>query len=146
MNPATQHNIGAFVVPVTSVFPQSSAAATINGSSLQRSVHGLPLSCVVHQHVGALGGAPATTSVVSKIQHSPDNSTWADYTADGASAVAATPALTAASTGNRANVDLSGANDWIRVVTTISFTGGTSPTAVVAAEMIIGGEALLPAT
>ena len=145
MTPAFQHNIGAFIVPITSIFPQSSAAAVINGSSLQRSAHGLPLSAVLHQHIGAIGGAPSAASVVSKIQHSPDNATWADYTPDGASAVATTAALTAATTGNRLNVDLSGANDFIRIVTTITFTGGTSPTVIVAAELIIGGESLLPA-
>jgi len=145
MTPSFQHNVGAYVAPVTSVFPQSSAAATINGASVRRSAHNMPLSCLLHQVVGAVGGAPSASSVQTTLQHSPDNATWTNYIPDGASSVAQTPAITAANLGSGAAVDLSGAFDYIRAVTVITFTGGTSPTAQVYSDIILGGEAVLPA-
>ncbi len=144
MNPVTQHNIGALLAAVTSVFPQSSAAATVDGSSIDRDAHSMAGSCVLHQVAGALGGAPSTASVITKLQDSADNSTFADYKPDGVN-VATTVALTAADTENSVNVDLAAARRYIRAVTTVAFTGGTSPTALVAADVILGGENTAPA-
>jgi hypothetical protein len=143
---ARQRNIGAFIIPVTSVDVQSSGAATINGSAIQLAAHGYPQSAVVHQRVGALSGTPSTTSVVTKVQTSADGSTnWTDYTDPDTGVVAATPAVTAATLGSRINVDLSNALEWIRLVTTIAFTGGSSPAALVYASAIFGGEPNNPA-
>jgi hypothetical protein len=138
------HNIGSYVVPITSVLPESSAAGTINGSSIDRALHNLPQSCILHQVVGAETGAPSATSVQTKLQDSPDNSTWSDYKA-GTATVQETAALTAASTENTAAIDLTNANRFIRAVTIVAFTGGTSPAILVAADIIIGGERELPA-
>ncbi len=140
----TQRNIGALLSPVTSVFPESSVAATVNGSSADRQAHSMAGSCSLHQVVGALGGAPTTTSVITKLQDSADNSTFADYKPDGVN-VATTAALTAATTENGVNVDLTAARRYIRAVTTVAFTGGTSPTALIHASVILGGEATVPA-
>jgi len=140
----TQRNIGALLATVTSVEPQSSAAATVNGGSIDRQAHSLAGCCVLHQAAGAVGGAPSTTSVVTKLQHSSDNSTWADYKPDGVN-VATNAALTAANTENSLSVDLTAANRYIRAVTTVSFTGGTSPTALVVADVILSGENTLAA-
>jgi hypothetical protein len=140
---AAQHNIGSYVVPVTSVFPESAAAGTINGSSIDRSVHNMPNSCVLHQVVGAESGAPSAASVQTKLQHSPDNSTWSDYTIG--TTVQETAALTAANTENTAAIDLGGAYRFIRAVAIVSFTGGTSPAILVAADIILGGERELAA-
>jgi hypothetical protein len=144
MNPVTQHNIGALLATVTSVEPQSSAAATINGAAIDRQAHSMPLSCVLHTAVGALGGTPTTASVQSTLQHSPDNSTWTNFLYDGVNTAQA-PALTAANTENSLSVDLWLANRYIRVVTVVGFTGGTSPTALVNADVILGGEQTLAA-
>jgi len=144
MGTALQHNIGAFVALVTAVSPQAASAA-VNGASVDRALHNLPLSCVLHNIAGAATGAPSALSVVSKLQHSPDNSTWSDYIPPGASTVAVTPALTAASTDNSVAIDLSSANRFIRAVTTPTLTGGTSPTILLATDIVLGGEALLPA-
>jgi hypothetical protein len=145
MTPAFQHNIGAFVAVATSVLPQSSAAATVDGSSVDRFAHGHALSCVLHQVAGADSGTPTTVSVQTKLQHSADNSTWADYTPPGASSVAETVALTAASTENSVAIDLSSADQYIRAVTTVAFTGGTSPAIEVAADIVLAGEDRLAA-
>jgi hypothetical protein len=144
MSFAAQHNIGSYVVPVTSVFPESAAAGTINGSSIDRMVHNLPNSCVLHQVVGAESGAPTTASVQTKLQDSPDNSTWNDYKA-GTTTVQETAALTAANSENSAAIDLGAANRYIRAVTIVSFTGGTSPAILVAADIVLGGERELAA-
>jgi hypothetical protein len=59
--------------------------------------------------------------------------------------VAQTPALTAANTDNALPVDLSSAFRYIRSVTTVAFTGGSGPAALVAADVILGGEPKLAA-
>ena len=92
----------------------------------------------------APAGAPTTTSVISTLQHSPDNSTWTSYLPDGVNA-AVEPALTAANTENEIDVDLSLANRYIRISTVVAFTGGTSPTALVTGWLSLGGESYQPA-
>jgi hypothetical protein len=141
---AAIHNVGSYVIPVTSVFPESASAGTINGTSIDRALHNMPLSCVLHQVVGAESGAPTATSVQTKLQDSPDNSTWSDYKA-GTTTVQETAVLTAASSENSAAIDLGGANRFIRAVTIVSFTGGTSPAILVAADIVLGGERELAA-
>ena len=143
MDITTLRNIGSIVVPVTSVFPQNAAAGTINGAGIDRSLHNLAGSCVLHQVTGAESGTPTTASVQTKLQHSPDNSTWSDYQIN--SIVQETAALTAANSENTAAIDLTGANRFIRPVTIIAFTGGTSPEIQVAAGVILGGERELAA-
>lgn len=137
-------NIGALVDVVTSVEPQSSAAATINGTGIDRQLHGNALSCVLHTIEGAVSGAPSASSVQSKLQDSADNSTFADYKPDGVN-VAQAAALSAANTENGLAVDLTNARRFIRAVTVVGFTGGTSPSALVAADIVLAGERTLPA-
>ena len=144
MNTASQRNIGAFIAAVTCVLPQAASAA-VDGSSIDRFAHNLPLSCVIHQAVGAETGSPSGVSVVTKLQHSQDDSTWSDYVQPGDSSVIETAALTAVNTQNSVAVDLSSAYRYIRPVTTPTFTGGTSPTIEAATTVILGGEALAPA-
>ena len=139
----TQRNIGALIVPVTSVFPESASAGTINGTSIDRTLHNLANSCVLHQVTGAETGAPTTASVQTKLQHSPDNSTWSDYQIG--TTVQETAALTVANSENTAAIDLTGAYRFIRPVTIVAFTGGTSPAIEVAAGVILGGERELAA-
>jgi hypothetical protein len=143
MSLAHIHNVGSFVVPVTSVFPESAAAGTINGASIDRALHNMPNSCVLHQVVGAESGAPTTTSVQTTLQHSPDNSTWSNFQIG--STTQQTAALTAANSENTAAIDLAGAYRFIRAVTIVAFTGGTSPAALIAADIVLGGERELAA-
>ena len=138
------HNVGSYVVPVSSILPESAAAGTVNGTSIDRVLHNMPQSCVLHQVVGAESGAPATASVQTKLQDSPDNSTWSDYKA-GTANVQQTAALTAANSENTAAIDLAAANRFIRAVATVAFTGGTSPAILLAADVILGGERELAA-
>src|SRR5580704_12464202 len=96
----TLRNIGSIVVPVTGVFPQLAAAGTINGASIDRTLHNMAGSCVLHQVVGAETGAPTAVSAQTKLQHSPDNSTWSDFQIN--STVQETAALTVANSENTA--------------------------------------------
>lgn len=142
----TQQNIGAYVAAVTSVAAQSITAA-VNGSSIDRQAHSTPLSCVLHLSLGAVGGAPSAIGAVAKIQHAPDNSSWVDYKPDGVN-VATTAALASTSATEQEtslSVDLSLASRFLRVVVTPNFTGGTSPSVLGLAELILGGEQTLAA-
>ena len=143
MSFANVHNVGSYVVPVTSVFPESASVGTINGASIDRALHNMPQSCVLHQVVGAESGAPTTTSVQTTLEHSPDNSTWSNYVIG--TATQQTAALTAANSENTAAIDLGGAYRFIRASTVVAFTGGTSPAALVAADIVLGGERELAA-
>jgi hypothetical protein len=146
MDIVSQLNIGALAVPTSGVRPQSASAGAINGASVDRAARNMPLSCLLHQNVGALGGAPSTTSVVTKLQDSADNSSFADYApANQNNVVQACAALTATNTDNAVGINLSSARRYIRAVTTVAFTGGTAPTALVAATLVVAGENLVPA-
>ncbi|MEE9140513.1 MAG: hypothetical protein V3U18_07020 [Alphaproteobacteria bacterium] len=134
---ATQHDIGAEVKSVKGINPADSAAATINGPAIDRSGF---LSAVLHHASGAATGTPTAQTVDSKLQDSADGSTgWADITG------AAAAQLTADDTDADVNVDFGTTKKFIRVVTTVGFTGGTSPTIPVAATVMLGGPDVLPA-
>lgn len=134
------HNIGALVVAAACLMPQSSPAAAVNGNAIDRLAHNRPLSCVLHQVAGAVSGAPTGISIVSKLQHSPDGVTWADYTLIDGVTVYTTAALVAANSENSLNINLGSAARYIRTVTTLAFTGGTTPAALLAVDLVLGGE------
>lgn len=136
-------NIGSYILPKVAIAPQSSVAATVNGTGVNRDGY---LSAVLHGVTGAVSGAPTTTSVVYKIQHSNDDGSTDAYADadDNQGNALAMAALTAASSDKRMDIDLSGLKKYVRVVATISFTGGTSPAALIFAELTLGGAASLP--
>jgi hypothetical protein len=136
---STQRNIGELALPVMSVPPQSSAAATVTGTWLDRTAHGSALSAVLHGMLGAVSGAPSAIDVTVQLQDATSNG--------GAGAANFGPAITlsAADTDGVANIDLSGAREFVAAVVTVAFTGGTSPAALVAADVVLGGEQELPA-
>jgi hypothetical protein len=140
----TQKNIAALAVAVSSVVPQASAAQTIDGTSIDRQKHSMALSAILHTATGAESGAPSTASVQSTLQHSPDNSTWTNFLYDGTN-TAQGAAITAANQDQNYAVDLTLAYRYLRVVTVVAFTGGTSPTIGVAADLVLGGEQTLAA-
>lgn len=140
----TQRNVAAILLAIASVRSQSASAA-VNGNSIDRFAHSVPGSCLLHQDLGAVTGSPTAVSVVTVLQDSADGVTFANYLPDGVN-VAQTPAATAADTDAQVAVDLTAARRYIRAVTTPTFTGGTSPAALVAANVILGGENTQPAT
>ena len=138
-----QRNIGALIALVPAIPPESSSGGTINGTALDRFAHGLPNSCVLHQMVGAISGAPTATSVQTKLQHSQDDVTWSDFQINGTTQ--ATAAIAAANTDGSIGIDLTTAYRFIRAEMVVTFTGGTTPAALVAADLVLGGERSLPA-
>jgi hypothetical protein len=144
MNVATQRNIGALVSVVTSVQDAAATAGTVNGATIDRVSHSMTQSCVMHTVLISDAGGPSAISVQSTLQHSPDGANWSNYEPDGVNAAQAS-ALTAVATENSLPVDLTLADRYIRVSTVVTLTGGTSPTAAVVADLILGGENTLPA-
>lgn len=132
-----QRNIGSLIKPVASVRPQA-ATATVNGGSVDRIAHNLPLSALMRTALGAVTGAPSSFTVQAKVQDSADNSTFADYAPLGT--VIQGAVLAAANSDDLVPVNLSSARRYVRVVETIAFTGGTSPTIEIAADLILSGE------
>lgn len=140
----TQKNIGGMVVSLQSVDPIASAAATINGTTIDRMAHSMPLSCLLHTQTGAETGAPTSVTVTSTLQDSADNTNWANYLPDGVNPATA-PAVAAISADGNFSIDLTLARRFLRIVTVIAFVGGTAPTIAVAAELVLGGEQTLAA-
>jgi len=139
-----QHNIGSIVQEITSIFPAATqAAGTVNGSSIDRQLHQLPLSCLLHLVLGAVTGAPSATSVVATLQHAPDNATWTAFLYDGTHTAQVTGS--AATTDYNYAVDLALAYRYLRVSAVVSFTGGSSPSVYLESGLILGGEQLLAA-
>lgn len=138
---SAKSNIGEMIAAVTSVLPQSSTGGTISGSAVDRYAHGVALSCLVHHVAGAITGSPSAASVVTTIEDSADGSTgW------GTVPNSTGPTnLTAQNTEASSSVNLSSAKRYVRTKTVVTLTGGSSPAALVAADIILGGAAELPA-
>lgn len=139
-----QKNVASLIAPETSIVPQA-ATASVNGTSHDRGNHSMPLSCALYTTLGAVTGSPTSFTVQSKVQDSADGTTFADYKPDGVNTAQDAAALTAASTAQWTAVDLTNARRYVRAVSTISFTGGTSPSIEIATVVIFGGENTLAA-
>lgn len=126
------------------IAPQALAAATANGTGVDRvSAAGEFASCCIAAVTGATSGTPTTETATFKLQDSADNSSFADYVPPGLAA-APTLVLSAANTAGQLGIDLSGARQYVRVVCTNAFTGGSSPTLLVAAALVLGGAQVDP--
>lgn len=132
-------NVGAILKAAIGIEPQSSAAGTVNGGwhSLRSN---RPLSCVIHGQTGQATGTPTTQSVTYKLQDAADDGsgsvdagTAADFTGGGGTAI------TADSSDDEIDVDLKGARDYVRVVGTVAFTGGSTPEQLIASTIVFGG-------
>ncbi len=135
---SSQRNIGELLAVVTAVPPQSfSGSGAVNGTGIDRYAHNNAASCVVHLSSGAVSGAPTSFTLTAQLEHAPDNATWSTF--------GASFDVTAAGADASQNVDLSGASEYLRVVVTPAFTGGTSPAVLGQADLILGGEQELPA-
>jgi len=131
-----QTDAGKYIKPVAGFSPQASdGTAAIEGPAIDRTGF---LSAVLHGRTGAVTGAPTAQTYDLKLQESADGSTWTDIPG------AAITQITAADTEADVNVNLAGAEKYIRAVGTVTFTGGTTPTLQVAATVILGGADVKP--
>lgn len=110
----------------------------VNGTGIDRMPKGDTgfLSAKLIVNNGATSGTPTSFTNTCKVQDSADNSAWADLvpTSGSASVVNAT-----ASSVAEVNVDLSNARKYVRVVETIAFVGGTAPTLLANATLVLFG-------
>lgn len=149
MNLATNKDIGAFLKAEigTPTFADD-GAAPVNGTGIDREGHN---SCVLLAQAGAATGSPSAQTHDAKIQHSSLlASGYTDYvTPQGAQVGTPGDAEIVQQTADDAvavkNVDLSGAKKFIRVVSTVVLTAGTSPTWPVSTSLILGPKDELPA-
>lgn len=129
-------NVGSLIKVVTSHAPKTSAGETINGSAVDRQDF---LSCVLAARAGAATGTPTSFTFNAKLQDSADGSTgWADITGG------AVAAISADNGEKHVNVNLSSAKRYLRVVSVIAFTGGTSPALPVQTDVVLGGAQITP--
>lgn len=138
------NSIGEFIQAQSNILPQSATAAqVIKGAALLRMGDGIQFgSCVMAARIGAAAGTPSGVTVTIKIQTSPDTTDgdFVDYVDEfGNGSGAGALVLDAASSAGHLNVDLAGANLYVRLVITMDLVGGSSPTAPVSGEIVLGG-------
>lgn len=111
------------------------SAGAVNGTGIDRKPKGGTgfdsAKLVINN--GATSGSPTSFTNTCKVQDSADNSTFADYTPPTGSASAVN---STASSAAELEVDLSMARRYVRVVETIAFVGGTSPTLLANATLV----------
>jgi len=113
----------------------------VNGVALNRTGY---LSAAVVYTAGICPSIPTGFTAALKIQDSPDGSTgWADFVTIATLGTAAD--LSAASTTQYFDVNIRGAKKYIRVVQTLAFTGGTSPSQLAAIALVLGDKNIEPA-
>lgn len=129
-------NSGALSTGKRAVSPQSLSGTTAaNGVGIDRSGYD---SMKIIGSTGAVSGTPSSFTVTYKLQDSADNSTFTDVSGQSFT-------VAAADSENSLNVNLIGLNQYIRVVMTPAFSGGSSPAVLAAAAVSLGGAAVLPA-
>ena len=137
MSIANVHNMGAYIKAVKGHSPKNASSETINGAAIERTDF---KSCKLHAACGAASGSPTAQAVDSKLQQSVTGSgAWTDITG------AAVTQMIADDGEEFVDVDLGGVENYIRVVTVILLTAGTTPAIAVAAEVTLGGAMELPA-
>lgn len=141
LNFANSLKMGPLFKGTRGTIPAAPVAGTRNGSAINRRVGGsLAMSLTLIATTGAETGSPSARTFDAKIQDSADGSTgWADYIPPDQTTVAAVTQITAASSEAEVDVNLSGAKQYVRVVDTLAFTGGTSPTLGIQTTVVLGG-------
>jgi hypothetical protein len=134
--------IGPEIKVLTGTPPVAQSGGAVNGTGVDRL--GLD-SMVLDVECGAVTGTPTSFSLDCKVQHSDDNSTFADWQPAGTAISGAIAQITTASSRKRKTVNLQGAKRYVRSVTTVAFVGGTTPTCPNAAVMVFGSPMSLPA-
>jgi hypothetical protein len=134
-------DIGAHIIERIGNVPlASSGGAARNGTGIDRQgFHSAVLVC----SSGAVTGAPTSFTFAAKVQDSDDNSVFADYKDDGTN-VTAIANITAANSIARKRFSLMRARRYVRVVETVTFVGGTTPTLAVQETVTLGGASEQP--
>lgn len=108
---------------------------------------GIPLSATLLVLKEATINTPSTQTLDVKITHcDTSGGSYTDYTDPSTGAVAAITQDTSAAAGGieLANVDLSKAKQYLKVVATTAFSGGSSPATPHSVAIILGGYTVTP--
>lgn len=124
-------DIGALIGVRFQALPQAAEDGDIEGDAIDR----LQIeSCVIAHACGEATGTPDSYTVDTKLQHSDT-----DVAEDFVDADLAADQLVGDSTSAYLDVNLGPLKRYIRLVSTVAFTGGTSPAVPVVAVVILGG-------
>ncbi len=140
-------NIGEYIKTVINVVSPS-ATAEVTGQAVQivgqtGGENFAYRSAQIALQIGAPAGAPTALSVTAQLETSPDGmSGWSAFTDLRGHGLIT---LAAASTAATANVLIQGAQAYLRLAVTPTFTGGTSPSVPVAGVIVLGGASQNPA-
>lgn len=145
-------NVGGHVTLRPGIFQGALTAggsgnnSALTGAAVDRAGLEYPLSCVLATFAEATLQSGQTLTLTTKLQHSANNSDWADFATEAAAVVATGPSGGGAVTAtHELDVDLSGANEYVRAVVTPDLSASGTDTAVVMAAICFGGEPELPA-
>lgn len=132
MSVAEQLNIGAFIKPFLGIkATNAGAAVTVTGAVIDRTGFS---SMVLHGFCGDAAGSPTAQTVDFRLQQSPTSGgSFADVTDE------VLTQLTADNTAAERDIDLSGLDNFIKVICDIVLTGGSTPTIPVGSSVILGG-------
>lgn len=121
-------NIGGHLNPVDALRPVdaiTAAAFALVGLEVDRETANS--MCWVTQ-TGAVTGAPSATTVDSKLQHRNSSAeSWVDCAVTPGNAAVAITQITAANTLRKVNIDLTPYKRFVRAVTSVVHTAGTTP-------------------
>src|SRR5574343_419651 len=136
----TFNRVDALVTQIAQIRPV--AAISSNGATNGATIDKQALSEVFEEalfvsHVGATSGSPTSFSVVTKIQDSADGSNWSDIT-DTQIVEAATKTISDINTVSTLAVRLSALRRYVRMVETVTLTGGSSPTVFIYGMALLG--------
>ena len=128
-------DIGAHVKTLSAFRPVAQAAGSPTAIALDRLGFN---SCELHVGTGASTGAPTSLTVDASITHSDTSGgAYTAYTPPTGSAAIAQ--ITGVNSEARASVNLAGAKRFVKGDCDVAFVGGTAPTVVVDAELVLGG-------
>ena len=136
------------IKPYEGVPPSTLSGSTpINGTSIDRlggDTSAPYESMDLEVSTGASTGSPSSYAHTFALQHSTaSGSGFVAYT-DPTTGSAVVVTASADASMFRAKVNLKGANQYVRVVCTPAFTGGTSPATPIGCHMVFGGAAVSP--
>lgn len=135
-------DVGAHVTPRIGTPVLADTGSTVNGTGIDRTTINTPLSVALVAQAGAVTGGPSAQTFDAKIQDSPDNSAWADFTDSNSNGAITQQTADDAIATERVN--LNAADRYIRAVTVVALTGGTSPTWPVSTALVFGGVDTVP--
>ena len=137
-------DIGANVRTVVGTPTANDSGGTVNGPDLDLAAQGSDgtkgeHSAVLWAQSGVASGTPTTQLFDAKLQDSADGSTYADIVPP----VAITQ-IAADSGVEFVDVDIRKLRRHLRVVSTVAFTGGTTPAWPVSTMLVLAGARVLP--